>query len=335
MLGVAERLPAGLSQESHRTIDGRRKRKHAETTGADDQCRIKPEKLIRYSGFNYEADDYVDAQQHYIDQHLASIAAAPDGTVKESAADDNGPVNKRSKTVADVGVERIEKQLGAEDEQLEEEEEETDDEAVDEPGEDVLFVDASRTLSKKKKKANATLEEGEIVDESEAETDLDLRKLNTNKIDDNVTVRKSKKTTTKKLRKKRKTATVPNAPSGDVPSPPQQKQKVPDAMAPPNPAEGGGVQSGGPSTSKNDGDDDHHEQLGEQQQQEPMVVLEMQLGTHVPLNRLGVEKPPLENWAIGIQAFQHQPPATSSGFFKRMHQIVKSVRKSGGGGGGD
>uniref|UniRef100_A0A183CH45 FLYWCH-type domain-containing protein n=1 Tax=Globodera pallida TaxID=36090 RepID=A0A183CH45_GLOPA len=38
----------------------------------------------------------------------------------------------------------------------------------DEPDEDVLFVDASRTLSKKK--GNATLEEGEIVDESEEET---------------------------------------------------------------------------------------------------------------------------------------------------------------------
>uniref|UniRef100_A0A914HIK7 CCHC-type domain-containing protein n=1 Tax=Globodera rostochiensis TaxID=31243 RepID=A0A914HIK7_GLORO len=339
-----------MEDETTSAVGGRRKRKHAETTGENDQCRVKPEKLIRYSGFNYEADDYVDfdaqqwlippwdtfvqAQQHYIDQHLASVNVATDGTVKENATDDNNG-KKRHKTVADVDVGRIEK-LDAEDgEQLEEEgEEETDDEAVDEPGEDVLFVDASRTLAKKKKKGNATLEEGEIVDESEAETDLDLRKLNSNKIDDNVTVRKSKKTTTKKLRKKRKTATVPSAPSDDVPppSPPEQKQKVPDAMAPPNAAEGGGVQGGGvgPSTSKNDGKD-HHEQLGEQQQQqEPMVVLEMQLGTHVPLNRLSVAKPPLENWAIGIQAFQHQPPSTSSGFFKRMHQIVKSVRKSGG-----
>uniref|UniRef100_A0A183CH47 Ubiquitin-fold modifier-conjugating enzyme 1 n=1 Tax=Globodera pallida TaxID=36090 RepID=A0A183CH47_GLOPA len=59
------------------------------------------------------------------------------------------------------------KELDAEDERVEEEEE-TDDEAVDEPDEDVLFVDASRTLSKKK--GNATLEEGEIVDESEEET---------------------------------------------------------------------------------------------------------------------------------------------------------------------
>uniref|UniRef100_A0A183BY90 LsmAD domain-containing protein n=1 Tax=Globodera pallida TaxID=36090 RepID=A0A183BY90_GLOPA len=250
----------GIGLRSHRTIGGQishggradvggwRPTEILATSRADDQCRIKPEKLIR---FNYEAndnvdltDDYVDfdaqqwlippwetfvqAQQHYIDQHLASIAAATDGTVEESGADDNGPVNKRSKTVADVGVERIEAWRRA-----------------------------------------------KFLDESEAETDLDLRKLNTNKIDDNVTVRKSKKTTTKKLRKKRET-------------------------------------------------------LGEQQQQEPMVVLEMQLGTHVPLNRLGVEKPPLENWAIGIQAFQHQPPATSSGFFKRMHQIVKSD-----GGGGD
>uniref|UniRef100_A0A914HL22 CCHC-type domain-containing protein n=1 Tax=Globodera rostochiensis TaxID=31243 RepID=A0A914HL22_GLORO len=329
-----------MEDETTPVVGARRKRKHAETTGEDDRCRIKPEKLIRYSGFNYEEDDYVDldeqqwlippwdtfvqAQQHFIDQHLASVTAASDGTVKENA-DDNGPVNKRSKMVADVGVDRIEKELDAEDERVEEEEE-TDDEAVDEPDEDVLFVDASRTLSKNKGN-NATLEEGEIVDESEEETDLDLRKLNTNNLDDNVTLRKSKKTSTKKLRKKRKTATVPNAPADDVPAPPsspQQKQKVPDAMAPPNSAEEGGVQ-GGPSTS--------NEQLGEQQQQELMVVLEMQLGTHVPLNRLGVEKPPLENWAIGIQAFQHQPPSTSSGFFKRMHQIVKSVRKSGGGGG--
>uniref|UniRef100_A0A183C8R7 BTB domain-containing protein n=1 Tax=Globodera pallida TaxID=36090 RepID=A0A183C8R7_GLOPA len=261
-----------IEDETTPAAEGRRKRKHAETTGEDDRCRIKPEKLIRYSGFNYEKDDYVDfdaqqwlippwdtfvqAQQHYIDQHLPPSPSPPTALSKKMPTT-MGPC--------------------AEDEQVEEEEE-PDDEAVDEPDEDVLFVDASRTLSKKK--GNATLEEGEIVDESEEETDLDLRKLNTNNIDDNVTMRKSKKTTTKKLRKKRKTAAVPNAPSDDLPPPsaPQQKQKAPDAMAPPNSAEGGGVQ-GGPSTS--------NEQLGEQQQQELMVVLEVQLGTHVPTESSG------------------------------------------------
>ncbi|KAL3108294.1 hypothetical protein niasHT_014443 [Heterodera trifolii] len=333
---------------------------------SDDNCLDKDSHhwvIPPWDTFVQAQQHHIDTRRHQQTQDDNDKEEEQDGVV----ANKRSKVSVTLDETEEISV-LDEEEEGKEEEDEEAEEGELTDEEEEENDADVLFVDARSRTTKKKKKgksgANVSLEEGEIVDESEEEQqqqqpmDMDLRThsdrnngktkdTDTAENDDKVTKRREKrsigKRTTKKLGKKRRKDEAVTAPpiTGDVPPSSTTATKTAAADVPPPPCPSATENGQGPSTTTTNAKSTTTTANNSNEQQEKeeatAMLLKMQLGTPVPMSHnvcadkpdYAVEKPALEKWSIGIQAFQHQPPASSTGFFKRMHKIVKSVRKNG------